>query len=359
MVCTQRLWHGGEEQGALLVRGLRQCGHQPAILARADGQFARRMAEEGFQVVRFRGNGRNPAAFFQIRAALRRLRPDVVHYNDPHAITAAGLAGVGLGIAARVAARHLAFPIRWAIRYRVFCDRVVCVSHAAALACRDSGIPPRMIRVVHGGIDPAAWQHGDRARGRGVLGVPGEALVLLTVAQLVSCKGHRYLLEAMKSVVQRRPETCLALAGDGPLRPLLCAQARELGIDSHVQFLGHRADVPDLLAAADLFVLPSLSEALPVTLMEAMLSGCPVVATTAGGIGDLVGDPTDAGTPLAWTVPPAEPHLLAAAILDALANERLRAARVARSRQRILEHFTASRMVRETLGVYREAMGLA
>ena len=359
LVCTERLWHGGEEQGALLARGLRQRGHRTAILARADGQFARRLADEGFHVVRFRGNGRNPVAFWQIRAALRRLRPDVVHYNDPHAVTAAGLAGIGLKIPTRVAARHLCFPIRWTIRYRAFCDQMICVSNAAAQACRDSGIPTRMIRVVHGGIDHAAWQHGDRARGRRSLGARDEEPVLLTVAQLVSCKGHVYLLQAMRSVVQRRPEARLALAGDGPLRSLLTAQARELGIDSHVQFLGHRTDVPDLLAAADLFVLPSLSEALPVTLMEAMLAGCPMVTTTAGGIGDLVGKPTAGGTPFAWTVPPGDPHSLAAAILEALNNPELRAARVAQARQRILEHFTADQMVENTLTVYREALGLA
>ncbi len=359
MVCTQRLWHGGEEQGALLARGLRQRGHRTAILARADSQFACRLAGEGFEVFRFRGNGRNPLGFWQIRAALRRLRPDVVHYNDPHAVTAAGLAGMGLGIAARVAARHLCFPIRWAIRYRAFCDRVVCVSRAVAQACRDSGVPPQIIRVVHGGIDPAAWHPGDRTRGRGSLGVAGGETLLLTVAQLVPCKGHRYLLEAMKTVLRQRPETRLALAGDGPLRTQLCAQARELGIDAKVQFLGHRADVPDLLAAADLFVLPSLSEALPVTLLEAMLAGCPVVTTTAGGIGDLVGDPNDSATPFAWAVPPAEPHLLASAILEALDNEGLRAAHVARARERILEHFTAGRIVSQFLAVYREALGLA
>ncbi len=359
LVCTQRLWHGGEEQAALLARGLRQSGQRVAVLARADGQFVRRMADEGFPVFPFHGNGRNPLAFLQIRAALRRLQPDVLHYNDPHAVTAAGLAGIGLRMKARVAARHLYFPIRWAIRYRAFCDRVICVSRPVAQVCQESGIPPRMIRVVHGGIDPAAWRPGDRQRARNALNVRQDEHLILTVAQLVACKGHRDLLEAMQSIIARRPETRLVLAGDGPLRTSLEAQASTLGIGSHVQFLGHRTDVPDLLAAADLFILPSLSEALPVTLMEAMLAGCPIVTTTAGGVTDLVGDSADTETPVAWTVPPGKPHLLAAAILDALENEALRAERVARARQRMLQHFTASRMVHETLGVYREAIGLA
>ena len=314
------------------------------------------MAEESFEVHRFRGNGRNPLAFFQIRSALRRLQPDVLHYNDPHAVTAAGLACVGLGIGARVAARHLCFPVRWPLRYRALCDRVVCVAHAAARVCRESGIPSEAIRVVHGGIDPTQWQHGDRDRARAALDVRDGDRLLLTVAQFVPCKGHATLLEAMASVVPQHPEVRAAFAGDGPLRDSLQETARQLGIASRVRFLGHRSDVPDLLAAADLFVLPSLSEALPVTLMEAMLAGCPIVTTDAGGIGDLVGA-QGSDPPVAWIVPAGDSHALASAMVQALDDPVLRADRIARAQRRAADQFTADRMVDGTLGVYREALG--
>jgi len=141
VVSTQQLWHGGEEQAALLARGLRRRGHRAILFARHDGVFAERMEAGGCEVVRFRGNGRSPASWWQTRAMLRRVRPEVLHYNDPHAITSGGLASMGLGIGARVAMRHVCFPIRSVLRYRAFCDRVVCVSHAVAEACRRSGIP--------------------------------------------------------------------------------------------------------------------------------------------------------------------------------------------------------------------------
>jgi glycosyltransferase involved in cell wall biosynthesis len=358
LVSTQRLWHGGEEQAALLARGLRRRGHRAVILARHDGQFVQGMADEGFEVLGFRGNGRSPMAFWQIRALLRRLRPDVLHYNDPHAVSAAGLASVGLGIGARVAMRHVCFPIRWTFRYRAFCDRVVCVSHAVAQTCRESGISSQAVRVVHGGMDPERWQAGDRARGRAALGIRDGQILLLTVAQLVQCKGHADLLEALRAVARERPEVQLALAGDGPLKAALLDQARRLGIDSRVHFLGHRRDVPDLLAAADLFVLPSLSEALSVALMEAMLAGCAVVTTTAGGIPDLTGDNDAGGASVAWTVPPGDPPALAGAILEALADHPLRADRITRARRRALERFTVDRMVEATLGVYSEVLGV-
>jgi len=356
VVSTQRLWHGGEEQAALLARGLRQRGHRATILARRDGQFAERMAAEGFEVLRFRGSGRSPVALWQTRAMLRRVRPDVLHCNDPHAISGAGLASVGLGIGARVAMRHVCFPIRSVFRYRAFCDRVICVSHAVAEECRRSGIPPRMIRVVHGGIDPEPWQHGDRARARTGLALDDRQVILLTVAQLVECKGHACLLEAVAFVARIRPEIQMVLAGDGPLRTALEARARELGIDSRVRFLGHRRDVAELLAAADLCILPSLSEALGITLAEAMLAGCAVVTTTAGGIPDLTGDNDPQRQPVAWTVPPGDAQALAGAILQALDQPALRKDRIERARRRVLEWFTADRMVEATLSVYREIL---
>jgi len=314
------------------------------------------MEAEGFEVTRFRGNGRSPASWWQTRAALRRVRPEVLHYNDPHAITSAGLASVGLGIGARVAVRHVCFPIRSVFRYRAFCDRVVCVSHAVAEACRRSGIPAAAIRVVHGGIDPEAWQRGDRVRARESLGLDDRRTVLLAVAQLVECKGHAVLLEAMASIVDKRPEAQLLLAGEGPLRTALEGRARELGIDSRVRFLGHRRDVADLLAAADLCVLPSLSEALGVALMEAMLAGCPVVTTTAGGIPDLTGGDDPQKEPVAWSVPPSDARAMAEAILHALDQPALRKDRVERARRRVLGQFTADRMVEATIGVYCEIL---
>jgi glycosyltransferase involved in cell wall biosynthesis len=314
------------------------------------------MAAEGFEVLRFRGNGRGPMGLWQTRAALRRVRPDVLHYNDPHAITGAGLASMGLGIGARVAMRHVCFPIRSTFRYRAFCDRVVCVSQAVAEACRQSGIRPEAIRVVHGGLDPEPWQHGDRARGRTALDADDRQTVLLTVAQLVECKGHACLLEAMASLARIRPEIQLAIAGDGPLRASLEARARALGLQPRVRFLGHRRDVPDLLAAADLCVLPSLSEALGVALLEAMVAGCPIVTTTAGGIPDLTADNDPLCQPVAWTVPPGDARALAEAILQALDQRVLREDRVERARQRAMERFTADRMVEATLGVYREIL---
>ncbi len=369
LVSTQRRWHGGEEQARLLAVGLRQRECRCVVLARHGSPFAERMADEGFEVVTFSG-GRGPAALWRIRRALRHIRPDVLHYNDSHAIGGAGLASLGLQIPARIAARRVDFTIRSPKQYRWFCDCVVCVSGAVADVCREGGIPEEMLRVVHDGVDPARVRSGDRARGRQALGLNDDQTLLLTVATLTDHKGHRFLLEALPEVVRKAPNTVLALAGDGELQAALQQQAERLAIDSHVRFLGFRDDVPDLIHAADLFVLPSHKEGLCSTLIDVMLAECPIVATTAGGIPDLIGSrtgcqPVQSNTeqtgcqpvphePVAWLVPPRDPQALTQAILHALDSPDQCAAMRRRALHRAEQQFTADQMVESTLAVYRE-----
>jgi L-malate glycosyltransferase len=380
LVSTQRRWHGGEEQARLLALGLRRRGGRCVVMARRDGLFAERMAAEGFEVVAFPGGGRGPRAVWQMRRALRRLRPDVLHYNDAHAIVGAGLAAwrlKELNETVRVAARRVDFSIRSARTYRWFCDRVICVSHAVADVCLAGGIPETMLRVVHDGVDPERVRQGDRRRGRQSLGLADDQTLLLTVAKLTDHKGHRFLLDAMPEVVQNIPGVVLALAGDGELRASLEEQAERLGVSSHIRFLGYRDDVPDLIHATDLFVLPSHKEGLCSTLIDVMLARRPIVATIAGGIPDLLGDwvarpeerrvwamvnppspPTPLpqageGSPVAHLVPPRDPAALARAILHALASPDECAALQQQAYLRAQEQFTADCMVRDTLSAYR------
>ncbi len=355
LVSTQRGWHGGEEQARLLAIGLRDRDHRCVVLARRDGAFAQRMQAEGFEIRPFDGGGRSLKAIWQMHSHLRHVRPDVLHYNDSHAMTGAGIAAIGLRIPARIVARRVDFPIRSARSYRWFADRVVCVSREVARVCREGGISAAVLRVVHDGVDPSRVRGGDRHRGRAALGLREEQTLLLCVATLTDHKGHRFLLEAMPEVLRERPKMVLALAGDGELREVLEQQARQLGIEQNIWFLGYRQDVPDLIAASDLFVLASHLEGLCSTLIDVMLAGRPIVTTAAGGIPDLVVDETT-GKPVARTVPPCDPPALAAAILTALQSPEQSAALQELARQRAEGRFTADQMVEATLAVYREAV---
>ncbi|MFH1923208.1 MAG: glycosyltransferase, partial [Planctomycetota bacterium] len=175
-------------------------------------------------------------------------------------------------------------------------------------------------------------------------------------AKLTDHKGHKFLLQALPAVLEKRPEVRAALAGDGELAHELKKQAKQLGIDSRVRFLGHRQDVPDLIAAADLFVFPSHAEGLGSTLIDAMLAGPAIVTTTAGGIPDLTGSDDPDSEPVAWTVPPRDPQALAEAILHALDSPDQCAMLQQQARRRAEQLFTATRMIEATLSVYRELL---
>ena len=142
-----------------------------------------------------------------------------------------------------------------------------------------------------------------------------------------------------------------AIAGDGPERERLVAKAAAVGVADRVRWLGHRDDVPALLAAADLFVLPSLNEGLPLAAMEAMLAGVPIVATDAGGTGEIVRDGTTG-----VLVPPGDPLALSASI-RALLGDRSRAARLAIAARELIEReHSAAAMVAETSRLYEELL---
>lgn len=356
LVSTARDWGGGEDQALLLAQGLRDRGHRCVVFARHNGALAQRIAGQSFQVHTFPERGRSVAAWRSIRRVLRQLSPDVVHANDAHALWAAGLASLGLRIPLRVAARRVAFPLRSGWLYRWLADAVVCVSLAAAEQCRKAGIPAERIRVVPDGLEPGRVRSGDRVRGRQAVGARDSDRILLTVAKLTDCKGHRYLLEAMPRVLARHPEALCALAGDGELRRQLESLAERLGVAHRVRWLGFRQDVPDLIRAADVFVLPSHTEGLCSTLIEAMLAERPIVATTAGGIPEVLCDQKGGiGATTAWIAPPRNVESLAGAILSALeATPTERAERAAQARRRAEALFTAQRMVTGTLAAYAE-----
>jgi glycosyltransferase involved in cell wall biosynthesis len=167
-------------------------------------------------------------------------------------------------------------------------------------------------------------------------------------------------LEALSEVIQAVPNVVVALAGDGELRETLERQAEQLGVQSHVRFLGFRNDVYDLIHAADVFVLPSHMEGLCSTLIDVMLAPRTIVTTTAGGIPDLVGSDEPGGAPVAWTVPPRDPKALAAAIVCALVSPEECSGMQKLACRRAQERFTADCMVEATLAVYRQtACGFA
>ncbi|RJR35888.1 MAG: glycosyltransferase family 1 protein [Desulfobacteraceae bacterium] len=171
-----------------------------------------------------------------------------------------------------------------------FFDRVVPVSRKLECMMRRFGIPNHLLEVVPNGVDPAKF----RARSSDVTGLRNDLGILPTervvgnAGRLIELKGQKYLLEAARQIVRKHPEVKFIIVGDGPLKQVLSRQAASCGIEDHVVFTGFRNDMPNIYAAIDVFTLPSLDEASPMTIFEAAAAGLPIVATKVGGIGDVI-----------------------------------------------------------------------
>ncbi len=211
------------------------------------------------------------------------------------------------------------------------------------------GIPEADVRTVVNGVDVGRFVDGAApAEARQALGLNGARPVIGTVGRLVPVKDHRTLLEAFRRVVDAHPASSLVMVGDGPLRGELVHLAGTLGIGERVRFLGERQDIPALLRAFDLFVLSSISEGMPLTVLEAMAAGLPVVATRVGGVSEAVVDQHTG-----WLVSPRNPHEMAEAMLALLADPPRRVALGAEAQQRVRERFDLHRMVDAYESAYR------
>jgi len=348
-------WRGGQRQVLLLCAGLARRGQPVALLARQGGELARRAAGAGLEVVETPvSGGLDPRAVRSLLRAMRRFRPAVVglHSSRSHNVAAAAKFVGGPEQPLFVVTRRVDFtpgrdPLnRW--KYLHGADGYIAISKAVEQELVASGIPAEKIRIVHSGVAPPAVPPDARRELREELGISGEALLLGVVAALTDHKGHRYLLEAMPGILAAFPEAVLLLAGDGELGEELEELAEGLGIAGKVRFLGYRNDVPRILGALDLFVMPSKLEGLGTSVVDAMLAGAPVVATRAGGLPELIEDGVTG-----LLAEPRSPESLGERIVDALGDAGLRSRLAERARVVAGERFTADAMVEGTLDAYR------
>lgn len=223
-------------------------------------------------------------------------------------------------------------------------DRVTAVGEFVKRALvANEGIKAKRIEVIHNGIDPQRFavegQAEARARVRRELGLGDDQPVALQVARFHPVKDHATAVRAMAHVVQSLPGAVLLLAGEGDDRAKIESLAAELGVTDSVRFLGLRRDVPDLMAAADVFVLSSLSEGISVTLLEAMGCARAIAATDVGGNGEVV-----AHEQTGLLSPRRDDVALGENLLRLLRDAELRTSMGRAGRERLLEKFTQQRM---------------
>lgn len=296
----------------------------------------------------------------------KRCPVDLLHSNNAGA-EAAPIAAFLAGAPRRLATWHIdpsydLLEERQAPRYRLLerasmlsLNGAIAVSHATRAAwiarCR---LPERFqsrVAVVHNGIDLSSIRrHRRMDDARAAFGCPAGVPIIGSVGRFDLAKGYEYLIRAMPQMMRAHPDLLLAIAGDGPLREELHALAIHLDVDRSVLFLGRIADVTGFLECLDVYTQPSLCEALPFAVEEASAVGLPVVATSVGGLPELIRD-GETG----YLISPRDSNGLARAALRLLEHPELREWFGKRGRARMERLCTRENMVRKTTAVY-EAM---
>lgn len=351
---TERSWRGGQRQVLLTVMGLRQRGHRAALIAHPDGELAKR-ASEGHDLIRLAPRAEvDLHAGWKVSRVIKMLQPAVIHAHDPHAVALASLARSfstsrtgPLLIASRRVAFHLkahAFS-RW--KYHQV-DCFIAASDAIRQTLIGDGIEPNRVVTVHEGIDVDRVQGEPAANVHAEFWLPTHAPLIGAVGALTQEKGHRHLIEAASLVVRDVPDARFVILGEGVERPGLERLIKELHLDKHVVLPGFRSDILAFIRAFDLLVMPSLSEGLGTSLLDAMASSKAMVASKTGGIPEVV---VHGETGL--LVPPRDHHALAEAIVQLLKDQHLRERMGQAGLERVKRVFSADRMVEQTLGVYQ------
>lgn len=353
---------GGTEKIILtLLSGLNQDRWRPVLFHHPEATLeplleeSRRIGVQLRDVPRMRGSSRL-SGMVKFHRLLRAERPSVfhAHLNWPLACRA-GLAVAASARVPAVVATTQVFvgpprcPRSFSQRavWRTV-DRFIAVSEDVARGLRRvSRLPATKIRVIRNGIPLAIFDRPVDRMLRSTLSRGSQWPLVLTPARLHEQKGHKYLLQAAAMV----PEVMFVLAGDGPLRTELEKQARSLSLEERVIFLGHRDDIPDLLAATDMFVLPSLFEGYPLSVMEAAAAGKPIVATAVGGTDEAI-----CSGQTGLLVPPADPWALANAIRTLLANPAFSADLARAAKMHARREYSADTMCRRTIETYEEVL---
>ncbi len=290
---------------------------------------------------------------------LKRERPAVfhVHLTWPLSGTIALLASAACRVPVVVATAHLYVELPKGLLFQIqprlvshAVHRYLAVSEATAQKLRSPlRVPDRKIQVVRNGISVNQYDRPADTLLLAQLSGGTDRPIVLMAARLAAIKGHRYLIDAATAV----PDAVFVLAGHGPERAALEKQAQALGVHQRIVFLGYRDDIADLLACCDVFVLPSLAEGLPISILEAMASGLPVIASDIEGNSEAVVH-GDTGI----LVPPENPVALADAIRRILSDKPLRERMGHASKVRARKEFSAERMVQDITRVYNELIAI-
>lgn len=352
---------GGLENGVINLANQAGGLRHVIVCLIEEGAMRSRLRPEVPVLILGKRPGHDLGAFVRLVTLLRRLRPAIVHSRNWaafDAVPAARLAGV-LRVVHGEHGRDIHDPEgRNAKRNWIRRRFAPMVSHFVAVSRdlerwlrEDVRVPANRVSTIPNGVDLSRFARGSREEAREALGLPPDAPVVCTVGRLDPVKDQVGLVRAFAGLLPAHPEAMLVIAGDGPFRDDLARATAELRVGDRVRMLGEYRDVPGVLAAADVFTLPSIAEGMSNTLLEAMAAGLPAVATRVGGNPELVEDGVTGRL-----VPARDPGALREALAAYLDDPHLRAMHGKAGRQRAVECFSLERMCQDYTDLYRRLL---
>jgi sugar transferase (PEP-CTERM/EpsH1 system associated) len=349
---------GGMEMGVVkLVNGMDRGRLRSSILSTCPATDLKNSVAADVPLYELsRRPGNDPRLVWQMYRVIRKARPQVVHTHAwgtlLEGVMAARLARVPVVVHGEHGTLQLRGYQRW-VQRRAWsaADRVLAVStRLAERMSAETGFPLPRIETIRNGVDLARFGRKSRIEARTQLGLSQDEVVIGTMGRLVGVKNQASLIDAARLLHARGLKPTVVIAGDGPLRSELEARADAAGLSDALRLLGHRADPEVVLAAMDVYVLPSISEGLPNTVLEAMATGVPVVVTRVGGVDELVQHGVTG-----LIIPPRDSEALARALAMLLQDAALRRNWGAAGRLRAETEFAISGMIRRYEALYMSA----
>lgn len=376
--------YGGLSMHVLtLAAGLKQRGHDVEVLSMCPGPLAPEFEEAGIPLTVVphlkQKAGRNPLLVAQVirhvRSLIRDKSPEIVHTHGPRAHYFAGVAAAGAGNHRLLASAHGSYTQFTAGQTRELgrlqkrvtklmyggidrmtarrADRVIAVSEATRDDLVDGlGIDARKVAVIHNGIEEIRVSEAQKAAIRNEFGFTEADQVIACVGRIAHHKGSGYLAAAMKIICSKMPGARFLVVGEGPMKDELCQLVNDGHLAGRAFVTGSRKDAIDIIAAADMLVMPSLSEGLPITLLEAAMTGTAMVASDVGGMPEVV---RDGETGLLCS--PGDAQGMANAIMSLLGDDQLRQRMGVAARALWEKEFTHEVMVQRMEALYREVCG--
>lgn len=365
MIITHDMAIGGLQQVIVnLCRNLNRNIFEPSVLClRRGGEFAMQIERLGIKLITLpQKNKTDYFSFLKVARILKREKIDIIHTHNTQPFIDGTMAALLSGVKTIIHTDHArSFPdkkrymfLEWAMSH--FAYKIVGVSeHTSENLLKYERISPKKLLTVLNGIDGERYDIMiDKIQKRRDLGINLDGPIIGLGVRLSDQKGISYLLKAIPDIIKKHPNLSVVIAGKGERSNQLISEANQLGINGkNVFFIGPRLDIPEIIKLFDIYVLPSVWEGLPMVLLEALASGCPIIATDVGGNSLAVKNNFNG-----ILVRPKDSKQLSKKISSLLENNKLRKQFSINALQLFKEQFSAKKMTQEYENLYLKASGL-